>query len=129
MKNLLVLFVLTLLTSTVQSQSLTEKEITGTWQVVNVVDAGSQPKQAGEMLAAYFDIYPDHSFQLRTKKTKEASKGYQNKFNNNTWSFDDASQTISAREVNMNIQVSKNDGKMFFKLLESGMTLEVVKPM
>ena len=84
MKNLTILFILALLTSTVQSQSLAEKEITGTWQVINVVDAGNQPQQADDMLGAYFDIYPDHNFQLRTKKQDKSSKGFENKFENYT---------------------------------------------
>ena len=65
MKNLTILFVLALLTSTVQSQSLTEKDIIATWQVVDVVETGSQPELAKDMIAAYFNFYSDHSFQLK----------------------------------------------------------------
>ena len=126
MKNLTVLFVLALLTSTVQSQSLTEKEITGTWQVINVVDAGSKPKQAKEMVAAYFDIYSDHTFQLRMKK--EDKQGLENKFKNSSWSYNETTQTITINKDNTIIKPSKNNGKMIFELPESGMKLEVVMP-
>lgn len=85
MKNLTILFILALLTSTVQSQSLTEKGLTGTWQVIKVVDAGTQPKQAEEMNETYIDIYPDHNFQLRTKKHYKSSKGFESKFENYKW--------------------------------------------
>ena len=128
MKNLILLFVLALLTSTVQSQSLTEKEITGTWQVINVVNAGTHSKQADEMVAAYFDLYPDHNFQLRTKSQDKSSKGYENKYKNYTWIFNEATQIIELSQGNMMIKPSKSDGKMFFEFPETGMKLEVAMP-
>lgn len=124
MKNLIFLFVLALFTSTVQSQSLTEKEITGTWQVMNIAEVGNNPKQAQEMNWAYIDLYPDHKFQLR----KKTSKGYKNTFNNATWSFDQATQTITTSDGRFTIKASKNNDKMIFELSETGITLEVVMP-
>lgn len=128
MKNLTILFVLALLTSTVQSQSLTEKEIIATWQVVNVVETGSQPKLATEMIAAYFNFYSDHSFQLRIKKDNTSPKGYEDKYSNNTWTYNEATQTIELSKGDMSIKTSKSDGKIFFELPESGIKLEVVMP-
>ncbi len=128
MKNITILFVLALLTSTVQSQTISEKEITATWQVVKIIDAGNQPKQAKEMFAAYFDFNSDYSFQLRTQKQNNTSKGYENKYNNNTWSYNEATQTIELSQGNMSIKPSKKDGKMFFELPEMGIKLEVVMP-
>lgn len=124
MKNLIVLFALMLFSVTAQSQSVTEDEITGTWQVMNIVDAGAQPKQAEEMIAAYFDIYPDYNFQIRMK----TSKGYQDTFKNYKWSFNEDTQTIEMNNGNMSIKVFKNDDKMVFELPGTGIKLEVVKP-
>lgn len=128
MKNLIVLFVLALLTSTVYGQSLTEKEITGTWQVINVVNAGSQPQQAEKMHSAYFDIHSDHSFQIRLKKQGKTSKGYENTLKNTTWNYKNDTQTIGLNNENMTIIVSKSSGKMFFEMPETGMKLEVYMP-
>jgi len=124
MKNLIFLFVLALFTSTVQSQSLTEKEITGTWQVVNAIEFGTKPKKAKELVAAYIDIYPDHNFQLRMK----TSKGYEDTFNNATWSFDEATQTITTSDGRFPIKASKSNDKMIFELSGTGIKLEVVMP-
>ena len=129
MKNLTIFFILALLTSTVQSQSLTEKEITGTWQVINVVDAGKQSQQADDMLGAYFDFYPDHNFQLRTKNQNDSSKGYKYNFENYKWSYNEVTQTIELSKGTMTIKLSKSNGKMFFELPETGVKLEVVMPM
>lgn len=128
MKNITIVFILALLTSTVQSQSITEKEITGTWQVINVVEVGNQPNQAEDMIAAYIDIYPDNNFQLRTKKQDKSSKGYKNNFVNSKWSYNEATQTINLDKGSMAIKVSKSNGKIVFELIETGIKLEVVMP-
>ncbi len=125
MKNLIFLFVLALFTSAVQSQSLTEKEITGTWQVVSIADEGNNPKEAKEMVFAYIDLYPDHTFQLRMK----TAKGHINTFKNATWSFDEATQTITNSDGRFPIIVSKINSKIIFELSGIGMKLEVVMPM
>ncbi len=124
MKNLIVLFALMLFSVMAQSQTVTEKEITGTWQVTNIVDAGAQPKQAEEMMDAYIDIYPDYNFQLRMK----TSKGYQDTFKNYKWSFNEDTQTIEVDNGNMSIKTSISDDKMIFELRGTGIKLEVVKP-
>lgn len=124
MKNLILLFVLALVTSTVQSQSLTEKEITGTWQIMKAIEIGNKPKKAKELIAAYIDIYPDYNFQLRMK----TSKGYENTFNNATWSFDATTQTITTSDGRFPIKASKSNDKMVFELVGTGIKLEVVRP-
>ncbi|WP_026450220.1 lipocalin family protein [Aequorivita capsosiphonis] len=128
MKKLAFLFLLMFLAYSVQSQSLTDKEITGTWQVVSIVDAGAQPKQAEDMIAAYFDIYPDHNFQLRLKRKSKASNEYDNTFKNSTWSFNEATQTIELSNSEMKIKPIKSDNKMIFELPETGIKLAVVMP-
>ncbi len=126
MKNLTIFFLFALLTSSVQSQSLTEKEITGTWQVISVVEPGNNAKQANDFLAAYIDIYPDHKFQLRMKTKSENSNKY---YNSSPWTFSQGSQTIELNDGKSPIKVSKNNDKMYFEFLDSGMKVEVVMPM
>lgn len=127
MKNLTLFFILALFTCAVQSQSLTEKEITGTWQVVDVVEVGTKPKQAKEMIAAYIDILPDHTFQIRMRNM--ASKKFENKFDDYKWSYNASSQTIELNKGDMSIKPSKSNEKMYFEIPETGMKLEVVMPM
>lgn len=129
MKNLTILLLSILFTSAVQSQSITKQEITGTWQVVKVVEAGTEPNQAEEMVAAYFDIHPDHNFQLRLKRNDRPSKGYDEIFRNSTWSYDESTQTIKFQDDRFPIKASKVDDKIIFELLGTGMKLEVIKPM
>ncbi|MBK5213548.1 MAG: hypothetical protein JJE55_07810 [Flavobacteriaceae bacterium] len=128
MKNLIILFAFMLLASTAQSQSLTEKDLTGTWQVVAITDAGTNPAKADEMNAAYFDLYPDHSFQLRTQKNNGASTEYEENFKNYKWSYNAATQTINLSKGSMNIKASKSNNNVFFELTGTGMKLEVFKP-
>lgn len=128
MKNLLVIFILALFTSGAQSQSLTEKDISGTWRVINVLDAGNKPKQAEEMNLAYIDIYSDHNFQIRTKKQDKSSKGYENKFENSKWSYNEATQIINLDKGNMSIKISKSNDKIIFEFPETGLKMEVVMP-
>lgn len=129
MKNSAFYFVLMFLAYTAQSQSLTEKDITGTWQVVSIVDDGGQPSEAEDMIATYFDIYPDHNFQLRLKRKSENSNEYDRSFKNATWSFNEATQTIDISNSGMKIKPSKQDGKIIFELPETGIKLAVVMPM
>ena len=128
MKNLLVIFILALFTSGAQSQSLTEKDISGTWRVIHVLDAGNKPKQAEEMNLSYIDIYPDHNFQIRTKKQDKSSKGYENKFENIKWSYNEATQTINLDNGSTSIMVSKRNNKTVFEFPETGLKMEVVMP-
>lgn len=124
MKKLLFIFVLALLTSGLQGQSLAEKEITGTWFVKDVVELGTKPKKAKEMTSAYIDIYPDYSFQLRLK----TAKGYENNFTNATWSYNETTQTITTSDDRFPIKILKANNKMIFELSGTGIQLEVVKP-
>lgn len=127
MKNLVVLFILSFFASTASGQSLTEKDIMGTWQVVNVIDKGNAPSNAENMIAAYFDLQPDHSFQLRIKNKESQSKNDKSS-KNLSWSFDETTQIINLTGDKFNIKVSKNGSKMNFELVETGIILEVLKP-
>ena len=54
-----------LVTSVMQGQTIPKEEVTGTWQVIGVVEEGTYPGQGEEMIGSFFDLYPDHNFQLR----------------------------------------------------------------
>jgi len=124
MKKLLFVFVLALLTSSTQGQSLAEKEISGTWFVQDVLAMGTAPKKAKEMTSAYIDIFPDSSFQLRLK----SATGYENSFSNATWSYNEEAQTITTSDRRVTIKILKNNNKVIFELLGTGIKLEVIKP-
>lgn len=127
MKIILLLFSFMFIPTLVQSQTLTEPEITGTWQVVNVLETGSNPKEAHQMLAAYIDLNPDHSFQIRMRK--DGKKEYSMMFSNGRWTFNTDNQTISINNGEMQIKPAERDGKMFFLLPRKGIKLEVLMPM
>lgn len=128
MKKLILLFSLILIAATAQSQSLTEKELTGTWQVVTVADNGNNPNATNELSRAMFNFNADHSFELKKISTSEKYK-YNTAAKSNRWSYNAATQTIKSGKFNLDIKVSKSNNKIFFVLLESGVKLEVEKPM
>ena len=59
-------------------------------------------KQANEMFAAYFDFYPDNSFQLRKARLDKPKREYQNTFKNSTWSFNVATHHRNKQFWNKN---------------------------
>lgn len=128
MKNLTVFFVFALLTSFVQSQSLTETEITGTWMVVNVEVPQDKENQGEDFIGSYFDFYPDYKFQLRLKMKDENSNRYQETFRNTTWAFNQTSQKIELNDGKFPIKVSKNNNKVYFELVGTEVKLEVTQP-
>lgn len=127
MKNILLLFAFVFVSTLVQSQTFTEADITGTWQVLNIVESGSSPKEANQMLAAYIDFQPNHSFQIRMRK--DGKKEFDNKFQNAKWNYTPDNQTISVNNGEMLLQPVKEDGKIIFILPGKGIKLEVVMPM
>ncbi len=127
MKNLIVLLAFVLITAAANSQSISEKETSGTWQVSAIADSGSKPEQAEELNGALFDLYTDHSFQLRTKKGSGANTIYEESFRNATWSYNPTTQTINTGK-GMKIKVSQIENKIFFELLGTEIKFEVFKP-
>src|SRR5690554_2179750 len=121
MKNLITLLFLMLFTSALQGQTIPKEEVTGTWQVIGVVEEGTKPGQGEEMIGSFFDIYPDHKFQLRMKRNDRPSKGYDEIFQNSTWSYDETKQTVSLEEGRFPIKVSKESNKTFFELVGIGL--------
>ncbi len=129
MKNLIALFAFVLLSATVQSQSLTQKDITGTWIVANVENSNSNPKMATAMTNAILNLYADNSFEIKEKKENGKAYDYNTTSNKNaTWSYDQSTQTITTTRTKMTLKVSKNGNQTFFTDSESGLKFEVVKP-
>ncbi|MDP2688186.1 MAG: hypothetical protein Q8O62_13245 [Aequorivita sp.] len=129
MKNLIALFALVLFAGTVQSQSLTQNDITGTWLVVNVENSNSNPTMAAKMTNAIINLYADNSFEIKEKKEKGSAYEYNTTSHKNaTWSYNPNTQTITTTRTKMTLKVSKSGDKVFFTDKDSGLKLEVLKP-
>ncbi len=129
MKNLIVLFAFVLFASTVQSQSLTQKDVTGTWLVVNVENSNSNPKMAAAMANAVINLYADNSFEIKEKNNNGNAYDYSTTSNKNaTWSFNANTQTITTTRTKMTLKISKSGDKVFFTDQDSGLKFEVMKP-
>ena len=129
MKNLITLLFLILVTSVMQGQTIPKEEVTGTWQVIGVVEEGTYPGQGEEMIGSFFDLYPDHNFQLRMKRNDRPSKGFDEIFRNTTWNYDETKQTITLKDGRFPLKVSRESNKTFFELVGIGLILQVHKPM
>lgn len=116
------MLVLTLISFGVYGQSLTEKEITGTWQVVAIKNSEGFSNVLFEK-GAYLDFYEDGSFILRGKK---GNTGKADKIGR--WSYDAASNSLEIPEKNLTFNVSGNADNAVFTIEETGVKLEVTKP-
>lgn len=129
MKNLITLFVFVLVAATAQSQSLTQKDVTGTWLVVNVENSSSNPKMAAAMANAVINLYADNSFEIKEKQQNGTAYSYSTTSNKNaTWSYNPSTQTITTTRTKMTLKISKSGDKTFFTDSESGLKFEVTKP-
>lgn len=129
MKNLIALFVFVLFVATAQSQSLTQKDITGTWLVVNVENSNSNPTMAATMTNAIINLYADNSFEIKEKEDKGTAYVYNTTSHKNaTWSYNPSTQTITTTRTKMTLKVSKSGDKVFFTDKDSGLKFEVLKP-
>ena len=129
MKNLIALFAFLLITTYAQSQTLTEKELIGTWQVVALENPSSNSKSAQEMERAYFNFHADRSFVLRTKKDNSLKSEYETSSSKNAeWSYNSSTQTIQIPRGKMTIKVSGIGENTVFTIQETGMKLQMVKP-
>lgn len=127
MKNIFFLVVL-LLCLTAKSQTLTEKEITGTWMVVAIAEPGTKPDAAPLMKAAYFDLYQDHNFQIRLKRRNPSSHTYDPSFHNARWQYDPEAQLVRINNGAQTIKVSHKNEKVYFELTDTGLIMEMKKP-
>ena len=129
MKNLIALFAFVLLAATAQSQSLTQKDVTGTWLVVNVENSGSNPKMAAAMANAVINLYANNSFEIKEKQQNGTTYSYSTTSNKNaTWSYNPSTQTITTTRTKMTLKISQSGDKTFFTDSESGLKFEVNKP-
>ncbi|SRX54178.1 hypothetical protein [Aequorivita sp. CIP111184] len=129
MKNLIALFAFVIIAATAQSQSLTQKDVTGTWLVVNVENSNSNPKMAAAMTNAVINLYADNSFEVKEKQENGTAYVYNTTSNKNaTWSFNASTQTINTTRTKMTFKISKSGDKIFFTDSESGLKFEVNKP-
>ena len=129
MKKLIALFTFVLFAVAAQSQSLTLKDVTGTWYVVNVENSNSNPKMAAAMANAVINLYADNSFEIKEKQENGSAYSYKTTSNKNaTWSFNPSTQTITTTRAKMTLKISKSGGKIFFTDSESGLKFEVNKP-
>lgn len=128
MKNLTVLFVFLFTSLFVQSQSLAKEELSGTWQVINVVDPGDNPVETQKLYASYIDFNTDGTFQIRYNTEENSKRKLTNLLNNSQWKFNSDTSSVDITNSDLQISAYKRDGKYFFKLLNSGAVLEVIKP-
>ena len=128
MKNAILLFVLTLFATSVHSQSLTQKDLSGTWLVTNVENSNSNPKMAAAMKNAIINLYADNSFEIKEKQD-DGTYSYKTTTNKNaTWSYNQSNNTINTTRTKMTLKVSQNGGKTYFTDSDSGLKFEVTKP-
>ncbi len=129
MKKLIALFAFVLIAATAQSQTQTQKDITGTWLVVNVENSSSNPKVAAKMNKAVINFYADKSFEIKEKQEDGTPYSFiTTSKRNSTWSYNPSSQTITTAGTKMTFKVSSSDNKVFFEDKNSGLKYEVVKP-
>ena len=129
MKNIIALFAFLLIATYAQSQSLTEKELSATWQVVSVENPTSNPKAAQEMDRAYFNLNGDKSFSLRTRKDNSLNSEYETSSAKNAqWSYNTTTQTIQIPKAKLTLKVSGSGDTVFFTVQETGLKLQMTKP-
>ncbi len=129
MKKFITLFTLVLIAAAVQSQTLTQKDITGTWLVVNVENSSSNPKLAAKMNEAVINFYADNSFEIKEKQDDGTPYSFKTSTKKNAkWSFNPSSQTISTTGTKMTFNINSSNNKVFLEDKDSGLKYEVVKP-
>lgn len=130
MKKLIALFAFIFIAASVQSQSLTEKDITGTWLVVNVENSSSNQKVAAAMHKAVINFYADSSFEIKEKQEDGTPYSFKTTSHKNAkWSYDPNIQMITTTGTKMILKVSSSGDKVFLEDRDSGLKFEVMKPM
>jgi hypothetical protein len=128
MKKIITFFALILLVATAQSQSLTAKDITGSWLVVKVENSNSNPKVAKALNQALLSFNANKSFQIKVKQESNSDSQYKVASKKDaTWSYNESKQTITTTRKNMTFKVSKKNEKLFFVDQNSGLKFEVKK--
>jgi hypothetical protein len=129
MKNFIALFAFVLFAATAQSQSLSQQDITGSWRIVTVENASSNPKLAASMTNAWLNFNTDKSFELKEKQENGTAVTLNTVSQKNAeWSYNESNQTITTTRTKMTLKVSRNGNKVFFTDKDSGLKFEVIKP-
>ncbi|SRR5690606_6551755 len=129
MKNVITLIAFVIFVAAAQSQSLSKKDVTGSWLVVNVENSSNNPKMAESMKHAVINLYADNSFEVKQKQENSTAYSYSTTSNKNaTWSFNESNQTISTTRTKMTLKISKSGDTTFFTDAGSGLKFEVIKP-
>lgn len=129
MKNLIALFAFVLIAATAQSQSFTDGDITGAWRIVNIENNSVNPKMAATMTNAWLIFDTNKSFELKEKQSDTPTSQYKTTSNKNAaWSYNQSTKTITISRTKMNFKVSESNGKIYFTDNDSGLKLEVIRP-
>ncbi len=129
MKKLITLFAFFLFAITVQSQSVTTKDITGSWLVVKVENSKSNPKVANALKQAILNFNTDKSFVVKVRQQGNGDSNYKVTSQKNAqWSYNESKQIISTTRSDMTFKVTKSNEKIIFVEQKSGLRIEVVKP-
>ncbi|MBT0606778.1 DUF5004 domain-containing protein [Aequorivita echinoideorum] len=136
MKKLYVLFAFILITVAANSQSISEKELMGVWQVTSVTSASQNPNQA-QLIAglqrATMYFKNDHTFEFNSYSTNPTLASFIENTQNSQWKYDANLQTVAIGTAENNysamiIKVRKQNGKVSFLLQETNVELQVIKP-
>lgn len=129
MKKIIALFTFILFAFSVQSQSLTTKDITGSWLVVKVENSNSNPKIANALDQALLNFNADKSFEIKVRQQGNADSKYKVTSQKNAqWSYNESKQTITTTRSDLTFKVTKKNEKMIFVDQKSGLRFEVIKP-
>ena len=132
-KYILVLFLLS--ASFLFSQSIKESELIGLWNVVNVEGTIEIKEDEKEMLDALLKAFKESTFEFESNKNFTLDIdfiGIEDMLRNVHWDYSPEDSSIlienwGKKDNLMMIKVEKKDGKMFFKLSETPLILEVEK--
>ena len=115
MKKLITLFAFFLFAITVQSQSVTTKDITGSWLVVKVENSKSNPKVANALKQAILNFNTDKSFVVKVRQQGNGDSNYKVTSQKNAqWSYNESKQIISTTRSDMTFKVTKSNEKKGF---------------
>ncbi|MAP80140.1 MAG: hypothetical protein CL526_03530 [Aequorivita sp.] len=128
MKNIIILLAVILTSFAAQSQSLSKKDVTGTWFVQNVENITANPKMASAMAKAVINLYADSSFEIKQKQEGSAYSYATTTHKNAKWSYNPSTQTINTTRSKMTFIISQSGDKIYFTDQNSGLKFEVVKP-
>ncbi len=116
-------------------QSLTQKEINGTWKVTEIVAENPNPKLqplANSFKSATFNFSDNNRFEVSTTQKTDLFEMIIKQTQNSKWQFKEDSQYIEIGTEEdgystMGILVEKTEEKILFHFDETEITLAVTK--